>query len=242
MNGHHSSQGNLRRGQNPAYGPLRPIVSCGDAIISKMRPPRALFSVSRVSSPDMHDKELWDMALQQTSREFHQLSPRLREECCRLLGMIAALKERLCRLAEDADSVELCRECNGACCYRGKYHFAVADALLFLCRNQPVPVPVFDDGPQCPWMGRQGCRLAPELRPFTCVVFNCELVEQRMSAERVAEFYGLEQQLRAHCAELELMLGGRPVASLLRTGERSATQRAFRIFAPQQGGDYGNGA
>lgn len=169
----------------------------------------------------MADEESWQQAVDQTTRKFSLLAPEVRQACCTILEAMVSIKEELCRMAEDAGGSDACRLCGGACCVRGKYHFAVADLLVFICRQIPSPRPDFSRFPDCPWLREAGCLLHSGSRPLTCVVFNCELIEERMSDEKLEAFYRLERQLRGYYADLDTLVGERSVASLLCTIERS---------------------
>jgi len=43
----------------------------------------------------------------------------------------------------------------------------------------------------------------PSFRPFPCITFNCERVEDLWEPERIEDFYRSERQLRALYGDLE---------------------------------------
>jgi hypothetical protein len=180
----------------------------------------------------MGDEELWQQAVAQTTRKFSLFDPQMRQNCCSILETVVHLKEQLCRFAEGVGGADICSQCGGACCVRGKYHFTIADLLVFLCRQIPLPLPEFSRFPDCPWLREAGCQLPAGLRPFTCVVFNCELIEDRMTEERLETFYQLERQLRDCYADLGTLMGERPIASLLCTIERRSAIAPVQCLHP----------
>lgn len=146
----------------------------------------------------------WDEGVREVSRAFSLLGkpdlPRLGALCSRL----ASLKSALHALTRRVDPASHCTDCGGACCVAGKYHFTRADLLVYLKTDEPLFVPRFDNG-LCPYLGPGACLMAPPFRPFTCITFNCELIEDRLAAEEVSRFYGLERELRDGYAELRAL-------------------------------------
>jgi hypothetical protein len=129
---------------------------------------------------------------------------RLGSLCTALMGC----KVELQRIASRADAASRCADCGGACCVTGKYHFTPVDLLVYLAAGEPLFVPLFENG-VCPYLGVSGCLMRPEFRPFNCITFNCELIEDRLAPEQVARFYELERELR---------LGYRAIRSLFPAG------------------------
>jgi hypothetical protein len=99
-------------------------------------------------------------------------------------------------LSAAVDPLSHCAECGGACCVRGKYHFTAADLLVYLVTREPLFSPQFDNG-LCPYLVQERCLMAPEYRPFNCITFNCERIEDLLPPPAVARFYELERELRA---------------------------------------------
>jgi hypothetical protein len=63
--------------------------------------------------------------------------------------------------------------------------------------------------------------MAPEYRPFNCVTFNCDLVEDLLGLPALEEFYRVERELRGAYRELEEFFGNRFMQGLLLNYERA---------------------
>jgi hypothetical protein len=114
-----------------------------------------------------------------------------------LIEKIMQLKQNLVELAVAAGSSNICRTCGGECCLHGKYHVSVLDVLAYLKNNGELIVPDFSSSPDCPYSGISGCTMAPGYRPMTCVVFNCQQVEDQLTPAQRSIFHTIEQDLRA---------------------------------------------
>ena len=145
--------------------------------------------------------------MQEVSGAFGALSEsdlqRLRALCDLLMERKRALQALTARL----DPATHCAGCGGACCVAGKYHFARVDLLVYLAAGQPLFAPLFDNG-LCPYLGESGCLMAPAFRPFNCITFNCELIEDLLDDEEVARFYRLERELRRNYGEIRSLFPG----------------------------------
>lgn len=144
----------------------------------------------------MDDQRTWAQAVEISSRHHEQLPTAIRGELDKLINEIMGFKEQLSKLTLSACGAQICRTCGGKCCLNGKYHFSVLDLLAY--RNnllEPV-VPTFSVQPNCPYSGEFGCLMPPRFRPMTCVVFNCELIENQMAPDKRAAFDEYENKLR----------------------------------------------
>jgi hypothetical protein len=119
--------------------------------------------------------------------------------------------------ASRVDSASRCAACGGACCRSGKYHFSEVDLLVYLAAGRPLFAPLFDNL-LCPYLGEGGCFMEPALRPFNCITFNCELIEELLSREEVASFYRLERELRCCYLEISSLFTGSPLSRALLKG------------------------
>ena len=124
-----------------------------------------------------------------------------------LSGELTERKRALQALAARADCAARCAGCGGACCVTGKYHFTPVDLLVHLATAQPLFAPHFGNG-LCPYLGESGCQMAPAYRPFNCITFNCELIEDCLSAQEVSSFYQLERELRRNYLEIRALFPG----------------------------------
>jgi hypothetical protein len=165
----------------------------------------------------MGDGEKWQQVVSRLTREYSSLEPEVRRRCSELLTEMIRLKEEMNRFSAGVGGAVICRECGGACCVRGKYHLTLQDLLAMLEGGVTVPRPRFDRFPECPYLGAAGCQMAPAFRPYTCVIFNCELIEDRLSAADRHRFSSLECCLRTIYAEVEGLFGDRFMGGVLNT-------------------------
>lgn len=143
---------------------------------------------------DHHRQQLWAqiitdaqdqyLALEQEEKDW--LEPRLHE--------IADLQRQLNCLFLTARGEQHCCNCAGGCCHAGHNHMTLVNLLqYFSFRDQP-PDPDFYRS--CPFLGDRGCLLAVERRPYNCISFICDIIENSLSAADLNEFYRLEGELR----------------------------------------------
>jgi len=160
----------------------------------------------------------WRDVLLRVQRELTRLDADERLWLEQRLAQVVEHKRALQRLFVSAGGVAACRACDGACCARGHHHMTLVEVLCVLRSDSPLPDP--DPLNTCPFLTPSGCSLAPELRPFNCVTFNCEAVEGRLSPEQVATFYRLEKELRALYAEFEAHFAGASLRGVLIRAQR----------------------
>jgi hypothetical protein len=196
------------------------------------REPEGLFSVREDAQgqvPMQWERE-WGKAVSAVDAGFRALplekAHRLRE----LSRAMIALKERMQHLVAQVDAAELCAGCGGACCVCGKYHFTAVDLLVYLSTQEPLFSPRFDNG-LCPYLGEPNCLVPAGYRPFNCITFNCELIEDRLARDEVAGFYLMERELRDLYAEIRsLFPGGAMDGPLLRDAAHSPELRTATAF------------
>ena len=143
----------------------------------------------------IHDTELWDRGVALLTKEFSLLAVERRDELSMLLTEVGRLKEELLSLSDAADGSSLCAACGGACCRVGRYHPTALDLLACRSTEETPVTPDFASG-ACPFLGAAGCRIAPSRRPFACVSFICEPIEERLSGVEVARLHQVEEELR----------------------------------------------
>ncbi|BCS52284.1 hypothetical protein [Geobacter sp. SVR] len=161
----------------------------------------------------MDDQQTWQRALRAIDDWHRGLSEECRTQLGELIGRIMLLKEESLRLGLAAGSAEICRTCGGSCCRYGKYHVTILDLLAFRL-NSIDPIANFDNFPFCPYGGDEGCLMPPRFRPLTCVIFNCDPIEERMGDDACRSAATLEGELREQIARAERLTGrrlGRPV-------------------------------
>jgi hypothetical protein len=181
MNGHHPGKGNPPWEQNPAYGLLQPIFN---------------FDRNNV----VNDQTVWDLAVATSSEWYFGLPAGIRAELDGLLEEIILLKQDLVDLVTSSGSSEICRTCGGECCLLGRYHVSVLDILAYRKTGVEPVVPDFSASPACPYSDAFGCLMPPRYRPVTCVIFNCEMIEDRLTATERHSLHEYEDRLRTTVA------------------------------------------
>ena len=145
---------------------------------------------------------------------FDKLPP---AELARLRPLALAMrrrKEEMQELASAVDAATHCAGCGGACCVSGKYHFTGVDLLVFLVSREPLFVPRFDNG-LCPYLGDARCLIAAGYRPFNCITFICDLIEDQLPRDQVSRFYQMERELRKNYGEIASLFPSGGVAGSL---------------------------
>jgi hypothetical protein len=130
---------------------------------------------------------------------------------------IVNLQERLHQLFLDVGGAGICSDCNGDCCGHGKFHPTLVNLLACLITEQPFPEPEFDQ--YCPYLGVSGCQFPPGLRPYNCISFICEQIENRLDPDKVGEFYQLEKEIREQYELFASRYVGASMRGILTRGE-----------------------
>jgi hypothetical protein len=141
------------------------------------------------------DTELWNRGVALLTMELSLLPAKHRDELRALLAEVAQIKEDIVSLSDTAEGSAICATCGGACCRVGRYHPTPLDILAWCAADEQPVAPDFASG-ACPFLGAAGCRITPSRRPFTCVIFICELIEERLSAPDAARLHEAEENLR----------------------------------------------
>lgn len=181
-------RGNPAREQNPAYGLLQPIF------------------IRNGERWGVDDQQLWNRALAEAFRRYDKLAGDVRERLDGQIGEIMRLKQELYDLALTAGSPRLCRECGGKCCLNGKYHVTVLDLLAYRSAGSEPVVPDFSNAPFCPYGDPDGCLMPPPFRSMTCLLFNCDAIEERWGNDTRERFAARERALRDTIGEAERTL------------------------------------
>lgn len=172
----------------------------------------------------------WGKAVSAVNAGFLALPQEKAHRLRELSRAMVALKERMQHLVAQVDAAELCAGCGGACCVCGKYHFAAVDLLVYLATQELLFAPRFDNG-LCPLLGEPNCLVPAGYRPFNCITFNCELIEDRLADSDVSRFYLMERELRELYAEIRsLFPRGAMDGSLLRDAAPSPILRTTTAF------------
>lgn len=167
----------------------------------------------------MQDKELWTRGVKVVATECAALPPAERAVLHAAVTTIMNRKKELHRLVGGVYDTGICGTCQGACCRSGKYHVTVVDILAFLLEEEPLFVPDFEQS-GCPYLGDAGCLMSPGHRPFNCITFHCEDVENLLSPGERGRCTELEFELRAWYERIEKICSGRFMNGFLLNCER----------------------
>lgn len=157
---------------------------------------------------------MWERAVHVARVEYEQLSDPLKKQVLAIGESIRQVKLEIYALAGGAAIIETCVACGGLCCEKGKYHFSVIDLLMYLSTGKELFIPSFRESP-CPFLGETGCLMDPAYRPYTCITFHCERLEDLLSPADLERIHHLERGLRELCQKLEKLFGGRLMQGLL---------------------------
>jgi hypothetical protein len=127
----------------------------------------------------------------------------------RRLGRIAVLQDDLDLLFDQAGGSATCARCDGACCGCGRHHLTLTNLLAYLLGDETPPPPDFSR--TCPLLGESGCLLPASRRPYNCITFFCETLNQRLDEADRVRLCDLDRQLRAVYEEVAARY---PLASL----------------------------
>jgi len=167
-----------------------------------------------------HDRWLtdWQALVRTLQREWTLLDRDQRQWLSQRLAEVVRLKRELHRLFLAAGGAACCVVCDGACCARGRHHMTLVEVLTAFERGEALP----DADPRatCPYLTATGCRLEPEIRPFNCVTFNCEEVEDGLSPLQREAFYALERALREIYAEFDQRFAAASLRGLVIRAQR----------------------
>jgi hypothetical protein len=171
-----------------------------------------------MSTKARDDKQLWHRTVTGLRSELAGISPEERNWITARLGEVVRLQERLHALFLGADGEQMCRSCRGLCCERGRNHPTLVNLLGYLLEERDPPAPDFTL--TCPFLGPRGCRIEIGRRPFNCVTFVCEGVEQRLDEAGRESFYALEKELRREYETFAKRFAGAGLRGLLIRAER----------------------
>lgn len=144
----------------------------------------------------MKDQAVWEQALSTAGNWYFGLPSSVRAELDELLEEIMQFKQQLVELVTSSGSAATCRTCGGECCLLGKYHVSVLDILAHLKTGVKPVIPVFSAGPACPYSDASGCLMPARYRPVTCVIFNCQQIEDRLTPADRETLQEYERRLR----------------------------------------------
>ncbi len=165
-------------------------------------------------------QQRWQQLIQQIDDEYGKLPAAEKTWIARRLEQLSLLQLELDRLFRCASGERACRECLGDCCAKGHNHMTLANLLSYLQRAERPPPPDFSRS--CPFLAGSGCELDVASRPYNCISFVCDIIETALSPEEIAEFYAVEQRLRAVYLEFSDRYAGGGLTGLLLQDQRLA--------------------
>jgi len=136
----------------------------------------------------------WQKLVAQICREYTHLELVEKSWIARHCQLIGVLQEKLDQLFMQAQGEDICRNCQGECCALGHNHLTLANLLALVGASQQLPR--LDFSQTCPLLTAQGCQLPAAYRPYNCVSFVCEQIENRLTSQHKTEFYQIEKDLR----------------------------------------------
>jgi len=138
----------------------------------------------------------WRQLLERLGAELAALGDAEREWLATQVAAIGRIQEELDRLFITAGGEQACRSCLGECCGCGRHHLTLTNLLgALLAGREPVEP---DFSLPCPFLGPSGCRLIPALRPYNCITFFCDTLEQNLGTAGRARLRDLDARLRSH--------------------------------------------
>lgn len=167
----------------------------------------------------MTDMEKWDRGVAAVREAYAALSPRLKDRLNECATAIRSCKKTLHLIGEGAGAGKICARCGGECCNLGKNHLTVVDLLVYFNEGKTIFTPAFERS-ICPYLGEKGCRMGPEYRPYNCVTFVCERVEDLLAPLEKERYYVIENELRGLYEDLKQMFDNRFRHALLSVCER----------------------
>ncbi len=162
----------------------------------------------------------WMQIVDQVAREYLALPESEKEWIFVQLSEIGRFQSELQKLFYQGGGAEHCHSCLGECCRKGHNHMTLANLLAYLAAGEDPPQPDFSK--TCPFLGSAGCLIEEAKRPYNCVTFICDKIEDSLSAEQVDTFYLLDRQLRGVYQLFACRYAGAGMAGLLLQEQRLA--------------------
>ncbi len=167
----------------------------------------------------MIERVMWDIGIAAVRKEYGFLSPLLKNHLRKTAAAIKSFKQELYLAAEVAGAGAACATCFGECCKCGKNHVTVVDILVYLSDGAELFIPCFKQA-VCPYIGKYGCLMPPEYRPYNCITFICEAIECGLRSLQKERFDSAERELKSLYEGLEQLFANGFRYGLLRNVER----------------------
>ena len=137
----------------------------------------------------------WPAVLQRINLELTVLSQIERDWLKERLAVIETTQLALDELFCKVGGLDACTGCDGACCVCGRHHITLTNLLAYLLQGEETPAPDFSC--TCPYLGEQGCLLPVAKRPYNCITFFCETLDDRLDSVDREQLRTLDRQLRS---------------------------------------------
>lgn len=148
------------------------------------------------------DYELWRQGVVQITRTVENLPAMVVAQAKSAIRELLDLKSAMHAVVEKSAGASICAACGGKCCRCGKYHLSAVDLVAYLMTGKDVFTPNFS-GNGCLFLNLDSCLMSPEYRPFNCITFVCELLEDNFTGQDKDSFYSMERELRLLYQELQ---------------------------------------
>ena len=163
-------------------------------------------------------QQRWEWIVAQVVEEYQNLPAVEQQWIAEKLQRIATLQGRLNGMFEQGDGLQACAACHGECCAKGHNHMTLANLLAFVSQGELPPTADFSR--TCPFLGSLGCLISAERRPYNCISFVCDTIENYLTSEQIEEFYSLEGQLRSTYLDFAERYAGGGLTGLLLQSQR----------------------
>jgi hypothetical protein len=136
----------------------------------------------------------WHALLSALHSELSALDDGARLWLVRQVAEIGRLQAELDALFRSAGGPATCAACVDRCCGCGRHHLTLTNLLAYLLAGEAPPEPDFSC--TCPFLAVKGCLLPVTRRPYNCITFFCETLDQRLDHGEREQLRRLDRQLR----------------------------------------------
>jgi hypothetical protein len=167
----------------------------------------------------MTEREKWNLGVAAVRGKYATLSPAIHARLKKCAVAIKSRKKALHQIGAGVSAAEICAQCRGECCKSGKNHVTAVDLLVYLSDGRNIFTPCFEHD-ICPYLGENSCFMGPEYRPYNCVTFICERIEELLDPPEKERFYAVERELRVLYRDMEQLFDKNISKDVMNTCER----------------------
>ena len=176
-----------------------------------------------------HRQQMWTQIVTAAQDQYQHLGQDEKNWLEPRLRKIADLQQRLNRLFVAATGEQHCCDCAGGCCHAGHNHMTLINLLQYFFRQEQLPAADFQQS--CPFLGANGCLLPASRRPYNCISFICDIIENSLPAADLKQFYQLEGELRQLYLAVAQRYAGAAMTGLLLQSARLQGRSFFYLLA-----------